>query len=84
MDSKSTKVQDIEAIARQAQAGEDVSAHFTGKFQAKQMISVSLPLDLLRQIDADCARQGVDRQAWLNQVCAEKLCDAPVNGVATA
>jgi hypothetical protein len=37
----------------------------------------------LRQIDADCARQGVDRQAWLNQVCAEKLCEAPVNGVAT-
>jgi hypothetical protein len=72
MDSKSTKVQDIDAIARQAQAGEDVSAHFTGKFQAKQ----------LRQIDADCARQGVDRQAWLNQVCAEKLCEAPVNGVA--
>jgi hypothetical protein len=81
---KPTKVQDIEAIARQAQAGEDVSTHFTGKFQAKQMISVSLPLDLLRQIDADCARQGVDRQAWLHQVCADKLCEASVNGVATA
>ena len=52
MDSKSTEIPDIEEIAQQAQAGADVSAHFTGRFQAKQQVSIALPLELLRSIDA--------------------------------
>jgi hypothetical protein len=75
--SKLTELRDIEDIAQQAQAGVDVSAHFTGKFQAKQNISLSLPLDLLRSIDAECQRQNIDRQDWIEQVWAEKIAELP-------
>lgn len=61
MDSKFTKIPDIEEIAQQAQAGADVSAHFTGRFQAKQQISIALPLELLRSIDAECQRHNLSR-----------------------
>jgi hypothetical protein len=78
MTSKSAKVQDIEEIARQAQAGVDVSEHFTGQFQVKQRISLDfpssldLPLALLRRIDAECAQQNIDRQTWIRMACTEK------------
>jgi hypothetical protein len=74
-----TEAPDIEEIARQAQAGVDVSEHFTGQFQAKQRISLDfpssldLPLVLLRRIDAECARQNIDRQTWIRMACAEKV-----------
>ncbi|PSB04204.1 hypothetical protein [Merismopedia glauca] len=73
MNSKSTEIQDIEEIARQAHLGADVSAHFTGNFQAKQQISMALPLELLRSIDAECKRQNINRQDWIEMVCAEKI-----------
>jgi uncharacterized pyridoxal phosphate-containing UPF0001 family protein len=73
MNSKSTEIQDIEAIAQQAQAGVDVSEHFTGRFQAKQQVSIALPLDLLHSIDAECQRQNLSRQDWINHICAEKI-----------
>lgn len=64
---------DIEEIARRAQAGEDVSEHFTGKFQAKQRVNVDFPVALLRAIDAECVRVGVTRQAWIKMACDERL-----------
>jgi predicted DNA binding CopG/RHH family protein len=76
MISKSTKVQDIEEIAQQAHSGVDVSEHFTGQFQAKQTISLDLPLVLLRRIDAECAQQNIDRQTWIKQAC-EKIAEQP-------
>ena len=64
---------DIETIAEQAERGEDVSAYFTNQHVAKQWVNVDFPLDLLRQIDTECQRVGITRQAWIKMVCAEWL-----------
>jgi hypothetical protein len=87
MKSKSTKIteaQDIEAIARQAHAGEDVSEHFTGNFQAKQWVDIDFPLELLHQIDEACRSQNLTRQDWIRQVCAEKIQRFSVNKSSSA
>ena len=73
MNSKSTDIKDIEEIAQQAHAGADVSEHFTNRFQAKQHLDIVLPLELLQSIDAECQRQGIDRQGWIKAVCADKI-----------
>jgi hypothetical protein len=70
---KSPPNTDIETIAEQAERGEDVSAYFTNQHVAKQWVNVDFPLDLLRQIDTECRRAGVTRQAWIKMVCAEWL-----------
>ena len=70
---KSSPHTDIETIAEQAERGEDVSAYFTNQHVAKQWVNVDFPLDLLRQIDTECRRAGVTRQAWIKMVCAEWL-----------
>jgi hypothetical protein len=70
---KSPTNTDIETIAEQAERGEDVSAYFTNQHVAKQWVNVDFPLDLLRQIDTECRRAGVTRQAWIKMVCAEWL-----------
>jgi ERCC4-related helicase len=64
---------DIEKIAERAERGEDISAYFTGQHRAKQLVNVDFPLNLLRQIDAECERLGVTRQAWIKMACDEKL-----------
>ena len=64
---------DLEEIARRAHAGEDVSEHFSGAFEAKQRVNVDFPLALLRAIDAECTRIGVTRQAWIKMACDERL-----------
>ena len=66
MNAKSGKpeqVEDIEAIAERAERGEDISAHFTQQYRAKQRVNIDFPLALLRDIDAECERIGVTRQA---------------------
>jgi hypothetical protein len=76
MSEKSTKrpnAEDIEDIAQRAERGEDVSAHFTNRHEAKQRVNIDFPLALLRQIDAECQRVGVTRQAWIKMVCDERL-----------
>ena len=70
---KSPTPTDIETIAEQAERGEDVSAYFTNQHVAKQWVNVDFPLDLWRQIDTECQRAGVTRQAWIKMVCAEWL-----------
>lgn len=74
-----TEIMDIEEIAQQAQAGVDISEHFTGQFQAKQNIDVALPIELLKSIDLECQRQDVTRQDWINAVCAEKVRETQAN-----
>ncbi len=69
----SGKPVDIEEIARRAQAGEDVSEHFTGEFEARQRVDIGFPLALLRAIDAECKAVGVTRQAWIKLACDERL-----------
>lgn len=64
---------DIEEIARRAQSGEDVSEHFTGEFAARQRLNVDFPLELLREIDAECRLVGVSRQAWIKMTCDDRL-----------
>ena len=64
---------DIEEIAKRAESGEDVSTHFTGQHHAKQRVNVDFPLNLLRQIDAECQRLGVTRQAWIKMECDERI-----------
>jgi hypothetical protein len=66
-------VEDIEAIAKRAERGEDISAYFTNRHVAKQRVNIDFPLDLLRQIDAECQRVGVTRQAWIKIACDERL-----------
>jgi hypothetical protein len=76
MSEKSTKgkvSEDIEAIAERAERGEDVSASFTKRHVAKQRVNIDFPLELLRQIDTECQRVGVTRQAWIKMVCDERL-----------
>lgn len=70
---KSPDSDNIENIAERAERGEDVSAHFTNQHQAKQRVNIDFPLALLRQIDAECQRVGVTRQAWIKMVCDERL-----------
>ena len=70
---KPEQVEDIEDIAERAERGEDISAHFTKTFVAKQRVNIDFPLALLREIDAECQRIGVTRQAWVKMVCAEYL-----------
>jgi len=65
--------EDIEAIAERAERGEDVSVYFTQQHVAKQRVNIDFPLGLLRQIDAECQRIGVTRQAWIKMVCDERL-----------
>ena len=64
---------EIEEIAECAEKGEDVSSYFTGQHQAKQRVNVDFPLNLLRQIDAECQRLGVTRQAWIKLACDERI-----------
>lgn len=64
---------EIEEIAGRAQKGEDVSTYFTGKHIAKQRVNVDFPLRLLQQIDAECQRLGITRQAWIKTACDERL-----------
>jgi hypothetical protein len=63
----------IEEIAERAERGEDVSAYFTGQYRVKQRVNVDFPLTLLRQIDAECQRLGVTRQAWIKMACDERI-----------
>ena len=76
---KSEQVAEIEAIAERAERGEDISAHFTKTFAAKQRVNIDIPLALLREIDAECGRIGVTRQAWIKMVCAEHLTRAQIH-----
>jgi hypothetical protein len=78
---KSEAHDEIEAIAERAERGEDVSAHFTNRHVAKQRVNIDFPLDLLRQIDAECARLGVPRQAWIKMACDERLRQVTHSGV---
>jgi hypothetical protein len=64
---------EIEEIAERAESGEDVSGYFTGQHRAKQRVNVDFPLNLLRQIDAECQRLGVTRQAWIKMACDERI-----------
>lgn len=64
---------DIEEIARQASAGEDVSQYFTNQPVAKQRVNVDFPLEMVRAIDAECQAIGVTRQAWIKLACDERL-----------
>lgn len=73
MSKKRSKAPDIEGIAEEAHRGEDVSAHFTGDHVAKQMVSIDLPLRLLRLIDEECKLVGVSREAWIKMACDERL-----------
>lgn len=76
MSNESIKNEDIEKIAQQAESGADVSQHFTGHFQAKQRVSVAFPLELLQSIDAECQRQKITRQDWIESACAAILREA--------
>jgi len=67
------KRMEIEEIAERAEKGEDISSHFTGQYRAKQRVNVDFPLNLLRQIDAECQRLGVTRQAWIKLACDERI-----------
>ncbi len=71
--SNSKPIDEIEAIAERAERGEDVSPFFTNRHVAKQRVNVDFPLDLLHQIDEECRRVGVTRQAWIKMVCDERL-----------
>lgn len=73
MNSEFTEIKDIEEIAQQAHLGEDVSQHFTGHFQANQQISIALPLELLKSIDAECQLQKISCQDWIRTMCEEKI-----------
>jgi hypothetical protein len=73
MNKKFTEIKDLEEIAQQAQLGQDISEHFTGKFQVKQHIDLDLPLELLRSIDAECIKHKISRQDWIKKACAEKI-----------
>jgi predicted DNA binding CopG/RHH family protein len=79
--SKSEALDEIEAIAERADRGEDISAYFTNRHVAKQRVNIDFPLDLLRQIDAECARIGIPRQAWIKMACDERLRQVTHSGV---
>src|SRR4051794_18738382 len=71
--SKPERSEEIEALAERAERGEDVSIHFTNQHVAKQHVNIDFPLALLRQIDAECQRVDITRQAWIKMVCSERL-----------
>lgn len=49
------------------------SYSFTNRHVAKQRVNIDFPLALLRQIDDECRRVVVTRQAWIKMVCDERL-----------
>jgi len=71
--ARASKKLDPEEIARKAAAGEDVEEHFTGQRVARQRVNVDFPLSLLKQIDAECKRVGITRQAWIKMACDERV-----------
>ena len=85
---KSPPPEDIETIAERAERGEDVSAHFSNRYVAKQQVNIDFPLELLQQMDAECRRIGVTRQAWIKMACDERLrrlhSTSPSSGETTA
>lgn len=72
LDKKNIK-KDIEEIAEMAEKGQDVSSYFTGSHTAKQRVNIDFPLQLLKQIDDECKRIGVTRQAWVKMICDERI-----------
>ena len=64
---------DTEEIAEKTSRGEDISTHFTGGRSAKQRVNVDFPLALLEQIDEECQRLGITRQAWIKMTCDERI-----------
>jgi hypothetical protein len=64
--------------------GAEVSKHFTGHFQAKQQINITLPLELLRSIDAECQLQNINRQDWINMACAGKIRELQASRISKA
>ncbi len=83
MSKKHTNREKTEAIADAAHRGEDVSRHFSGKFQAKQRVNVDFTLLLLRMIDRECRSIGVTRQAWIKMACDERLREIQAKGLKT-
>lgn len=73
MKKQLNKSDEIEQIAEMAQAGEDISAYFTGGHVAKQQITIDFPLELLRMIDTECRLLGIPREAWIKMACNDKL-----------
>jgi hypothetical protein len=48
---KPAQLGDIDVIVERAERGEDISAHFTQNYRAKQRVNIDFPLALLRDID---------------------------------
>lgn len=67
------EVDEIEQIADMAQAGQDVSAYFTGMHIAKQQVIIDFPLELLKLIDDECRLLNITREAWIKMACNDKL-----------
>ena len=71
--SKEDRAEQAETLAQKAESGEEVSEHFTGRRVAKQRVNVDFTLDMLEQIDAECRRLGITRQAWIKYTCDQQL-----------
>jgi len=45
----------------------------TGRPAIGEQISVSMPLDLLAQIDAAAKAAGISRSGWIRRACVDQL-----------
>jgi hypothetical protein len=76
--SKTTKTTALPAdeIAERATRGQDISAHFTNKFNVVRpvrRVNVDLTQGMLRELDARAARLNISRQAVIKTLLGRAL-----------
>lgn len=73
---KSSKAVSAETIAEQATRGENVSRHFTGKFDVVRpvrRVNLDLTPGMLRELDARAVKLNVSRQAVIKTLLRTAL-----------
>ena len=77
MPKTSTKPVVAEEIARMADKGQDISAHFTGQFTvvrpAIQRVNVDFTAPVLKELDCEAETLNISRQAVIKTMLREAL-----------
>ena len=77
MRKTSTKPADAEEIARMADRGQDISAHFTNRFTVVkpvvQRVNVDFTGPMLKELDREAETLNISRQAVIKTMLRESL-----------
>ena len=77
MPKTSTKPVDAEEIAKMADRGQDISAHFTNRFTVVrppvQRVNVDFTAPMLQELDREAETMNISRQAVIKAMLREAL-----------